>query len=315
MRIAFLSALIFVSTGIACADATLQLAPARATVSIGEPFEVAVTARTDGTAITAGEAELSFDPEEFSVQSVITDGSILSSWSTEPIFSNTIGYVRFSGWTGAPFKGDNGTLVRIMLIPRRNGVSELQFVSGALLSSESYGSNIVASMRSGVYTVEPREEVVESDTTAPQVLGERIETIPPTITSYPDEVRVGERIVIEGKALSDAHLSFSHAYNEKNFVSTIRAAVDGSFTYVSAPVTEAGTYRIWVSDEYGEKSDTLLVEVRDRGARSVAAAISSTVSFSWPAAAALVFVVLLALYFRRLANRALVRPDAGKDDR
>ncbi len=133
----------------------LYMTPESDLRTIGEPFDVRVYANTNGQAVNAIEGELVYNPSDLSVEAISIDHSVLASWSTVPSYDSAAGIVRFSGWAAQPFIGSEGLLITITFRPLRVGQSSVDFNSGSMLASNERGSNIITSMRSSVFRVQP----------------------------------------------------------------------------------------------------------------------------------------------------------------
>lgn len=269
------------------ADATLYLSPERGSYSPGESFIVSVFTDTGGAAVSAAEAELSFDANMLEIESLSIEGSILGSWSTTPIYSSETSRIRFAGWTRTNFTGSQGLLMTIKLKPLRNGAAEIKFLSGAVLAADGRASNIVSTMKSGFYAVGPRQidpdpaPANPSQQAIPQVLGARAELLPPDFTEYVGIVSVGESIRVRGSAAPDSkvtvHVLGPDGYEERSSISTFS---DGSFSFASDTIRESGIYRVFaeVQDKdgtYSESSERLVITAKQAG---FAAVFSGTVS-------------------------------------
>ena len=137
------------------AAAGLYLSPAQLTPAIGEPLQIAVFADSAGASINAAEAEITFDPNTLQIQSVSTEASALSVWSTTPTFSNTDGTLLFSGWTNIAFTGVRTHLLTIVFIPLKIASGSIDIRSGTLLANDGQETNVITRMTSAAYTTVP----------------------------------------------------------------------------------------------------------------------------------------------------------------
>ena len=293
--------LAFVPAAVYAGGSTLYLSPSFMTPSIGDTLQVQVMADTAGVPINAAEAELSFDPASLAVDHISTDGSLLDSWPTQPIFSNTDGTVRFTGWAKAPYVGDKGLLLTIFFKALRNGTATVHFTGGSLLA-DADESNTIADMRAGAYSVEPHElPVVVPTSTQPELTpattsisdaaprqtsaATEAPVSPPTFTTYASVVAVGEPVIVKGEAPAGAKVYVWMQHEQDPVaVDTIAAADDGSFTFASAAPVADGAYRIWAlaEDNTGRQSalsDTITITARPTNA---AAVVLSLARNSWP---------------------------------
>jgi hypothetical protein len=259
----FLLTIFFLSAGVAhAADGSLFVSPEQNVYAVGESFSVKVFADTGGSAISAAEANLTFDPGVLAVEDISTEGSILGSWPTEPSFSNTVGTVQFAGWARDRYAGTDGLLITITFKALRNDAGAVRFVSGAMLAADSQGTNIITSMRSAAYTIQPSEEVpVPADAgearASPADLSSSV--LQPVFVEYPREVQVGERIIAKGQAAANARVSvWLQRGEDKPQQAAILSSADGSFTFVAEGEVQAGEYRLWAQaiDQEGIRSAT-----------------------------------------------------------
>lgn len=247
-----LLSLLVLPRSVGAAEGVLYVAPEIGSYVVGDTFTVSVYADSDGETVNAAEAELTFNPSHLRVESVSTEGSILTSWSTQPTFSNEKGVVTFSGWTKERFSGKDGLLVTITFTALTTAQSNAYLAAGAILAADGRGSNIITSMKSGVYTVAPRQVLptVPSTSTSSEVVSEavNVRTMPvPVLDTASIVARVGEPIVIKGKSEPDAEVYVHFARgSDPELVSTLLGASDGSFTFTSPDPGEVGVYRLWV---------------------------------------------------------------------
>ena len=124
---------------------------------VNVPFDVRIFASTNGDSVNAIEGELAYNPSDFSVEKISIENSILTSFATAPSFDGSAGLIKFSGSTGQTFSGQSGLLLTVRLRPLRVGQSSLDFNSGAMLSTTQRGSNIITSMHSSAFRIEPQQ--------------------------------------------------------------------------------------------------------------------------------------------------------------
>ncbi len=165
-------ALFLLWAGMASAS-TLSLSPATGVYSSGQTFTVNVVVNTQGQSINAAEGTLSFNQSALSVVRV-AKGSLFNLWTAEPSFSNSAGTVSFSGGTPTGYKGGAGAVLSVTFKVIGSGSAKVSFSSGAVLAADGRGTNVLASMNSGTYTLSS-----QTSTPAPEVI---IEYVPPANT-------------------------------------------------------------------------------------------------------------------------------------
>lgn len=298
--------LLFLPLTTQAADGTLYMLPERGAYRIGEIFEVRVLADSGGVPINAVEAELSFNSQALSVESISTERSILASWSTEPRFSNTEGTIAFSGWTSGTFTGSDGLLVTITFKALRDASANAHLAAGAMLAVQD-GSNIITSMKSGVYTVAPRE--LTRPTLAQSSSSQQATTLniisepalPPLFTQYEISIRAGEQIVVQGTADPSTRVIVWLQKGNEETMHQVTSNSDGTFTFTAPRPAEEGVYRVWaaVEDPYGApgtQSDRIAINVRSAGLAASVVPSTDILSDFLPYLALLIFAGLVAGY-------------------
>jgi hypothetical protein len=288
------------------ADGTLYMLPERGAYNIGEIFEVKVLADSGGVPINAVEAELNFNPTALAVESISTQDSVLSSFSTEPSFSNAEGIIVFSGWTGGTFTGNDGLLITITFKALRDASANAHLAAGAMLAVQD-GSNIITNMKSGVYTVAPRElvrpTIPSGASSTPQQVPEIISSPapPPLFSQYEQSIRAGEFVVVRGTTDPSSRLIVWLQKGTEETMHSVTSDSDGTFTFTAPRPAEEGVYRIWaaVEDAYGvpgPQSDRIAINVRSAGI--AASVVPSTVIIAtlFPYIAFLIIAALLGAY-------------------
>jgi hypothetical protein len=140
------------------AGASLFFTPSVGTYVIGDKFTIAVKAFVGGANINAAEGLISFDKNYLEVAGVSDSGSIFTMWTTQPSFSNSAGTISFGGGVQAPgFSGQQGKVINITFKAKSVGVGLVRFSSGAILSNDGKGSNILESMGSANFTIAAKE--------------------------------------------------------------------------------------------------------------------------------------------------------------
>lgn len=141
------------------AGGSLYIRPDSGVYRVGDLIELQIFADTDGHPINAAEAELAYNPGDFSVEKISTDGSVLNSWSTAPSYDGAAGTIQFSGWAQEPYVGRSGLLVAVTLRALRVTQSRLLFNSGAMLATDIKSSNIINEMQSASFSISAAQVV------------------------------------------------------------------------------------------------------------------------------------------------------------
>ncbi len=286
--------LILVPAAFARADsAALYVTPSSGSYSVGDTFEAEIIADTGGAAINAAEADITFNPQALAVVSVSTDGSILDSWPTQPNFSNDNGTVNFSGVANNKFTGSSGLLITITFKALQNMDTGVHFESGAILAADGVESNIITTMRPGLYTVAPVEVAPQADADSSSTSDSGVADSPgavasssvgaassdvqsPVLLNYQHQVSAGDRIVVSGTAAPNSTVS---VYLQQGSGEALRTDMDtdsnGTFTYVSDTEAQEGVYYLWAiaqghAGEESAPSNKLIITAISSSAASVA---------------------------------------------
>jgi len=157
--IVFLLAVLFVGTfsvsrPVQAAGASLYLVPGSGTYVIGGTFSVAVKVNSSGQEINSAEGVINYDTNLLTAVSVSKGGSIFMFWPVEPNISG--GTISFGGGRPTPYNGSAGHIITITFKAKKSGGAQVRFASGAVLAHDGKGTNILASMGSGSYTISPK---------------------------------------------------------------------------------------------------------------------------------------------------------------
>lgn len=196
MKKAFLVFLIFIFSFIIVspakgANASLYLSPSTGTYTVGNTFSIVVKINSGGTAINAAEASLVFNSNELEVVRLSKTDSVFTLWTTEPVFSNSSGTIEWGGGTPTSFTGASGTIITITFKAKLNGTAQVNFSSGSVLAADGQGTNILASMSFGIYTLSP-EIIISTPPPSPA----------PTPTPTPVPVPTGTPLVPQVSSLT-----------------------------------------------------------------------------------------------------------------
>jgi hypothetical protein len=272
-----------------------------------------VRASTDGTAMNAAEADLVFNPAALMVTKISTEDSVLALWPTPPEYSNVRGTIRFSGTATESFNGEGGELITIRFMALGSLPGDVRIESGAILINDARATNIISTMQSALYTVNPRAvsapvsvpatstDVIAS--TTPTVAG--VSTEIPVITQFSDTVTVGERIILQGTAAPNSDivvlLQFQDEAPTESIVPTTK---NGTFTYVSLTPAQSGTYRAWANIRTQSdvaSSEVVVFSANSHGVSIGVAAAASIAVYLMPYLALLLLLgaVIGYIYYRR----------------
>lgn len=147
---------------VSAAGASLYLTPSTGTFVIGGTFSVSVKVSTGGQVINAAEGAIQYDSSLLEAVSASRGGAVFNLWTTEPTISG--GAIRFGGGIPMPgYKGNGGHVMTVKFKAKAAGTAQVSFTSGAVLANDGKGTNILASMGSGSYTISPKVDAPKSE--------------------------------------------------------------------------------------------------------------------------------------------------------
>ena len=155
----FIFEFLILTTCVNADGATLYLFPSTGYYDIGSNFSIQVRINSGGELINAAEGSLTFNPKELNVISISKSGSIFSLWTKEPVFSNSTGTIEFGGGTPTNFSGVAGNIIIITFEAKKNIITNVGFVSGAVLAADKKGTNVLSKMDGGSYTLRPLVDI------------------------------------------------------------------------------------------------------------------------------------------------------------
>jgi len=176
-------------------EVTIEVAPEMGGFVVDERVTFRVFVSSDGQLVNAVQAQLSYDPKMVAVTSVDKEGSLVSSWTEEPIIDEALGLVSFGGMLATSTALDRGLVLVLHIRPLRTGEFTLHFEQGAAVhAADGTGGNTLTGFRDGRYRVNPKDLSSEATDETPlgEVLGVATDTppiTPVTITSatHPDQ--------------------------------------------------------------------------------------------------------------------------------
>ena len=249
IKIFVISAFIIFSLPFFSNAATLFVAPESKDVKVGDTFSVLIDVNSQGVAINAATADMTFDNSLLSVQSIGFSNSIFSIWPEEPSYSNTTGNIHFSGGLYSPgWNGSTGAILRVTFKAKAVGQSTLTLKNGSVLANDGIGTNVLTNSVGASVNISKALPVVEkqisntksitASTTEIVVLISQI----PVISNLPDQLTEGAVLSFNvSSAVSSQTLLYIQ--KGKNNPEISQLDMNSDFTYRS-PVT-SGYYKIW----------------------------------------------------------------------
>lgn len=133
--------------------ASLSLAPATGTFSVGKTFSLRVYAASKDQALNAVSGTITFPPETLAVTAIAKSGSVVSLWVQEPSFSNSAGRVNFEGIVLNPgYTGSGGLLLTVTFRAKAVGSAVVRFSEGSVLANDGAGTEILTARGEARFT-------------------------------------------------------------------------------------------------------------------------------------------------------------------
>lgn len=181
----------FFACSLSVQAAVLRVSPSTKELSVGQQFAVRVYVSSEEQAMNAVSGALTF-PSSLAVEGVSLEGSIIDLWTIQPEISGKS--IRFEGIALNPgYQGTSGTIFTVVFTARSQGPVTLSFTNAAILANDGLGSNILASVGSGNYSVQSGQSLA----IAPVVLREGPIALP-VITEYSSNIGARESAYIKG---------------------------------------------------------------------------------------------------------------------
>lgn len=158
--------------------ASLLVSPNSGNYNVGDSFSVSIYTTSAEQALNALSGRINYPSDKISVTSVSKASSIVNFWTIDPgEYSSEPGVVRFEGIVLNPgYKGSRGTIFTITFKVKAQGTAPVNFLSASVLANDGKGTNILASVRDGLYVLGPvgseftTEETGSGLPQAPQVI-------------------------------------------------------------------------------------------------------------------------------------------------
>jgi len=152
--------------------ASLFLLPSSESFNIGDTFSVEVKVDTAGTPINAAQAFIYFPVDKLEVLNISKDDSVFSLWPQEPTFSNSTGQISFTGGLPHPGCRDIENLITVEFKAKEEGTAYFTFDTAQVLADDGKGTNILAYLKSGKYSIFEQIGFAEEEITGflPQII-------------------------------------------------------------------------------------------------------------------------------------------------
>ncbi len=156
------------TTSAQAAAAKLVASPGSGNYKVGDKITTTISVNSDGQAINAAEANVTFSTDTLEYQSFSTSGSIFTFWTSGPNASD--GSVSFSGGLSNPgYNGSSGKILTITFKVKATGTGHIWIYNGKVLANDGAGTNIYDSASGATYTIGAKPPAATPGPSAPSV--------------------------------------------------------------------------------------------------------------------------------------------------
>lgn len=210
--------------------ASLSLAPAGGTFTVGSTFDVSLALNSEEQTVNAVGAFIQFPPDKLQLVSPSVGKSVVGVWVAAPQFNNQTGEIRLEGVMPGGLKTSNGLLTTLTFRVKSVGTAGLKFSDQSrVLLNDGVGTDVLNKLQGGIYTLvlpPPAGPLVVSETHPDQtkwyrnnnpVLSWSADKQAVTGYSYvlntepvdiPDDISEGGRQTVSYRGVSDGHQYF-----------------------------------------------------------------------------------------------------------
>lgn len=164
----FCYAFLFILLPNYAAAATLSASPTAGTFTVGSTFEVSIFLNSQGKAVNAVEASLSFPPDKLQLVSPSTGKSVIGVWTVQPNVNNQTGRIDLQGGIPGGVNVSNGLVTTLTFRVKSVGNAIIRFLDNSkVLLHDGKGTNDLSDTTNGVYSLilpPPQGPVVTSET-------------------------------------------------------------------------------------------------------------------------------------------------------
>lgn len=151
----------------------LSLIPEQLTVSVGQEFSVELFLDTGNAEnINAMEGTLSYANELLELKEIQDGNSIVNFWIERPRSDNT-GYIRFAGITPGGYRGQKGSLFKIIFEAKASGSGIVEIREQNVLRNDGQGTSVP------VQTNPFRFVISQTNSSAPRIVSHEKDRDPP----------------------------------------------------------------------------------------------------------------------------------------
>lgn len=238
--------------------ATLFMVPQNEQAKAGQTFSVMVDLDSQGSSINTASADINYDNNLLSIQSVGYSSSIFSIWAEEPKYSNVNGILHFSGGLPSPgWNGSSGSILSITFKAKVPGQAKVNFENGSVLANDGVGTDVLTSSNGlsvgiGQAAAIPKAENVSTSTeatTTSQAQPAILVSFIPILTDIPDQLTEGSVLSFNGTGIREGQvLVYIQKGRNDPEVMQINTDKNGGFVVTYKSPVLSGYYKIWATE-------------------------------------------------------------------
>lgn len=135
-------------------EASFFVLPETGSFRIGQSFNVSVYIASEGAAMNAAQAKLTFPPQILEVAGISKTGSIFTLWVQEPVWSNSQGEISFGGGLSSPgYRGSSAKVITVTFKGKTTGRASIGFKEEMVLENSASAPNIFSKSNGAVFAI------------------------------------------------------------------------------------------------------------------------------------------------------------------
>lgn len=212
----------------------MYVSPANVSFNRGTEFSVDVKINSEGEAINAAQATISWPANILEFVGADKTSSVFNFWVEDPTLSGSSNSLSFVAGTAKGISGGTLQILKIKFKALGTGAGEISVSDAGVTASDGKGTNILSVSKGSSFGVEKAPVVSSPQESAPQpvvvvrpaVLGQKLPAAPVVrVPSYPDPAvwnnSLGELIALWDVPLDVSKMSVSLDHNSNSVPATI----------------------------------------------------------------------------------------------
>jgi hypothetical protein len=152
--------------------ATINLNPANGIYKVGDTINLNVSIASN-TSVNAVAAKISYPTDLLTLNSLSKEGSIVSLWAQQPLYSNVEGIASMEGVILYGYTGDRGNIITLVFKAKDVGTANIKFNTASILANDGNGTETLSGKNGSTITIvkgEGKETVPQKEATGSAVI-------------------------------------------------------------------------------------------------------------------------------------------------